>query len=193
MVKKFKILFLLFISAIGLYFAFNNIDDMASEETILRHYEEGTVIYGYRSSSDNVVFDASNCSGIDSTVGQIFCFFKIHPLTTVNLIISRFGSFILHVRPYWSDFHNIFSLVTLIPIYLLAITSFFGAKSQNPEAWLLVTVFFLQATIVSFTIADWDGRFLDVVLTPIIILASGGLFSIVRKIMRQLTRSKENI
>jgi hypothetical protein len=191
--KKVYLVILIIFSAAIAIFAFNTIDDMASQETILTFYEEGVVIYDYQSTKENIAFHATTCRAVDSTVGQIFCFFKIHPLTTVNLIISRFGSFILHVRPYWSDFHNIFSLVTLIPIYLLAITSFFGAKSQNPEAWLLVTVFFLQATIVSFTIADWDGRFLDVVLTPIIILASGGLFSIVRKIMRQLTRSKENI
>ena len=191
--KKVYLVILIIFSAAIAILAFNNIDDMAREETILRHYEEGTVIYGYRSNLDNAAFDASSCSGIDSTVGQIFCFFKNHPLTTVKLIILRFGSFLLHVRPYWSDFHNIFSLVTLIPIYILALTSVFSAKSQHPEAWLLISVFFLQGVLVSFTFADWDGRFLNVVLPPIIILASGGLFSIGRKIMPQSTRSKENI
>ena len=82
-----------------------------------------------------------------------------------------------HIRPYFSGFHNLLSLLYLVPAYLLA---FYGLPVtrdvQRPVRMLLICTFFALSAISALTFVDWDGRFLIPVLYIVFLFAANGLW-----------------
>ena len=99
----------------------------------------------------------------------------------LQLCVLKLGLFIFHVKPYFGIFHNIYLLLFLPIVYLF----FFSALKivPLPVAAFALTVFTLQAAIVSISSENWDGRFLFPVLPPVFLVAAIGLKSYLNKYM----------
>ncbi len=82
-----------------------------------------------------------------------------------------------HIRPYFATYHNLISLLFLLPVYLFAMCGVSAAPTRRRvDKVLLVGVIMFQTLIVSPTLADWDGRHLIPILSVIFLLAGSGFW-----------------
>ncbi len=99
----------------------------------------------------------------------------------LQLCMLKLVLFIFHVKPYFSIFHNIYLLLFLPVVYLYFCSAL--KIVPLPVAAFALTVFTLQAAIVSISSENWDGRFLLPVLPPVFLVAAIGLKSYLNKYM----------
>jgi len=85
-----------------------------------------------------------------------------------NLVLRRIVVQFVYMRPYYSLYHNLVILLTMTPVYILAVLGFF--KSQKDIfAWSFILVFLLFVCFVGITYLDYNGRF-SIYLFPIVTL-----------------------
>lgn len=85
------------------------------------------------------------------------------------LFLKKIYFFLMHVRPYWSLKHNLYNIIILLPITILAVWQIFITK--NFIKFFSTIYLVLHTLIVGITTVDWDGRFF-LPLIPIIIIFS---------------------
>jgi hypothetical protein len=165
--------------AVALPLAGGLIGTMSGKEHMLDHYREGTVVWGYPQGGLGASAEADSCDDAGGSLAQLACYAGRHPGRFMALALAKIGQFLLHARPFYSDAHNAFSLVTLLPAYALAVLGMFRAASRG-SGWLLpALVVVFQAGVVGLSFADWDGRHLDAILPLVFLFACGGLFALV--------------
>ena len=172
-------------------FAWEVLGSMAGHEDILHHYVEGTVIWGY--SPANIAApaaaDPGGYKGSLHPVQGIAMYLVKEPAHFWALAWHRIGYFLLHTRPYFAVYHNLSSLLVLLPAYAFALWSLVAARSSPRCAKvLLVSTLTAQTAIVAVTFADWDGRHLIPVLSIVFLLASAGFWNIVDRRRRPARR-----
>jgi len=93
-----------------------------------------------------------------------------HPTATARLAVARVAAELAHLRPGFSNAHNLAIVAVLLPQYLTAVLGV--RRTHRPDiAAMLLVVIAVHFTVVAITFANWDGRFLLYVLPSI------GLFS----------------
>ena len=144
---------------------------------IAQKYADGIIISEYKSfhlTMPGVL--PENFTQAHNRLYQILIFFIYKPGFFLKLTGMKLRYFFLHTRPYNSIFHNYFSMLTLLPAYVLAIWGLM-ARANHPEGkLLLVLVCFFQALAVSLTMADWNGRHLLPILPIIFVFSAKGFW-----------------
>lgn len=147
---------------------------------VMENYEKGEVIYAittlpFKPEYASLIVPPPSSIHLpppnDQPLFKILSFVFHNPLYWGRLFLTKIFFFLVHVRPYWSTAHNIFSLAFLLPMYFLF---FKGIKRSKIDYQIVIfTYAYLVIHIVSVgvTSEDWDGRFL-VPLLPIVLLFS---------------------
>jgi 4-amino-4-deoxy-L-arabinose transferase-like glycosyltransferase len=139
-----------------------------SPDTMLRR---GEVIWGFPASRLSMPSETdTDDGGLSGAIGYVLR----HPLASTKLAAVRVFTEMAHTRPFYSRAHNLFCLIFLVPVYVLAVSGFLR-RCRQPLAWLLMVVIVSHLLVQAVNYADWDGRFLLYVLPLIGVLAACGL------------------
>lgn len=159
-------------------------DKMLANFGLIENYRKGEVIYAITTlemrpewqhlvvtpPKDIVVIDS------DSQIIKVSFFFFQHPVYFIELATKKAFYFFMHIRPYWSTTHNIFSGCILFSCYLSVAILLFKKRVSSTVAQFSLLFIILQAISVCLTSDDWDGRFLMPIL-PVIFLLAGKQFA----------------
>lgn len=160
------------------------VGDMSAHENILRHYLDGTVIWGYPDANISALSEAraAHARGLHPIIAIVLYMVR-EPMHFWTLALERVGYFLAHARPSFTWYHNLISLAVLLPAYALAAWSVVKVPARRHCGKVfIVSTFAAQASIVAVTFADWDARHLVPVLSVVFLLASAGLWDILDRI-----------
>lgn len=158
---------------------------MLSTFTLIENdYVKGEIIYGISNYPDYPDHDRLVLSPPDNLyipsveyppIIRIVSFILHNPAYWLTLFFTKFYYFIMHIRPYWSVSHNLFSLLFLIPVYGLSIRSFFVREFPKEILLFIIPYFTIHVLSVCLSTVDWDGRFLMPLLPVLFLLAAAGI------------------
>lgn len=111
---------------------------------------------------------------VNNPFAKIPYFIAEKPVYFLKLASMKLWYLFLHVRPYYSDFHNYFLVLTLVPSYILAVLGLISPTDYPADKNLLLSFCVFQSIVVVLTFADWDGRYLVVMLPIIFIFSARG-------------------
>jgi len=104
----------------------------------------------------------------------IILFILTNPFYLLKLWAMKISVFFLFIRPFFSKFHNIVSIVTLVPLYILGVIGLIQ-KTEFSGVKLMIVVFcLLQAVSAALIIVEPDGRDLLPILPLIFIFSASG-------------------
>ena len=172
-----------FLGAVGVFLvsvpiAIKLINAMLVYTPVLKYYARGTVIVNHQPSALMMTgVLPEHLTHIKNPLLGILFFIAAKPVYFLQLAGMKLWYFFLHIRPFYSDFHNYISLLVLVPSYALALVGMFSRCEYPSGMILLVSVCIFQSLVVAMTFADWDGRFLLVVLPIIFVFAARGAWS----------------
>jgi len=106
---------------------------------------------------------------------RISSFVFHHPIYWTKLFLIKSFFFLIHVRPFWSAAHNIYSVLFLLPAYGFFIKALTQQGLRNPLTIFLCTYLILHWLSISITSVDWDGRFLMPVLSIIFLFSASAI------------------
>ncbi|MDW3211739.1 MAG: hypothetical protein R8N23_17860 [Reichenbachiella sp.] len=103
---------------------------------------------------------------------EILIFSVSNPLFSLKLFFGKLIYFVLHLRPYWSLWHNAFVICTLYPLYYFSCMAY--KKNIRHPLWKIWVFTYLIAhcLFIGLYTASWDGRFL-MPIYPLITLLAG--------------------
>lgn len=104
-----------------------------------------------------------------------------NPVFFLKLSFRKLLFFVTHVRPYWSDMHNVYNLLIIFPAYLFSAVALYTYRINTNMKLFFAVYVLMHITIVCFTINDYDGRSYMPVLPVLFVLAGGGAAYIIRK------------
>lgn len=102
---------------------------------------------------------------------QLVEFIFLNPIFFGKLFLGKLFLYLLHIKPYYSKFHNVWIVCTLYPSYVFAVRGIIKLK-DSPMVIFISSYIGLHLLTVALTTEDWDGRFLMPIL-PIIFAMSG--------------------
>jgi hypothetical protein len=102
---------------------------------------------------------------------RLILFILNHPIYWIQLFLGKVFLLFSHIRPFWATWHNLYSLLFLIPVYAAVVFNLFGEKDIKLKIFVLIFIGF-HALSVGMLTDDWDGRFLLPVLPLIFLLVN---------------------
>ena len=143
--------------------------------TRVEYYATGNVMWAYPEGNLKMpgALPASLAT-VSNPLARILLFIAEKPGYFLKLAGMKLWYLFLHARPYYSDFHNYFLVLTLVPSYMLAAWGLMSRTDQPADKVLLVSICMFQSMIVALTNADWDGRYLLVILPIVFIFSARG-------------------
>jgi len=178
---KFKSLIIAGFLTLALAVVFlSPISDAIQKEKPIKKLIVGEVVWGYdkwRVAMPEFSHDISATAGWTNALSYIVD----HPLACVKLALIRVAAAFAHVRPFYSNFHNLLALLFLLPFYSLAIRGWYLTRKE-PLALLMASVILGHVLTIALTFADWDGRFLLYFFPFIIVFAGRGFEELLLKI-----------
>ena len=158
---------------------------MLSTYTLIENdYVKGEIIYGISGLPNHSAYEKLKVMPPDNLyipaaehppLVRIASFIINHPIYWLKLFFAKLYYFIMHIRPYWSVSHNLFSLLFLIPVYGLSIRSFFVREFPKEILLFIIPYFTIHVLSVCLSTVDWDGRFLMPLLPVLFLLAAAGI------------------
>ena len=116
----------------------------------------------------------------NSNLNFWICSLFTSPLDVIKIFFVRFLITISFYKPILSLKHNMFSLITLIPIYIFFfIGLFYNFKLK--KIFIFISLFLALSTIAIHTV-DGDNRVFSAFLPFVFILSSGGIYIFLKKI-----------
>lgn len=177
--RRYRVLgALALVGLIALPVVWSAVGGMVKHEKVLDRYASGEIIWGYRDNALKSPGDISEHTlDIKHPVSAIAAFIAEKPRYFLKLFAHKLFYLYAHVRPYFSEFHNMLTLAFLVPAYLFAAFGLpVGADRQRPVRVLLASTFVFQSLITALTFADWDGRFLIPLLYVVFLYAAAGVW-----------------
>ena len=169
---------LIFLSCLVLILLINK---MLTTYLVMENYQLGEIVYAittitHKPEYDLLVVSVPNNLFIPSQESfpliKILSFIIHNPIYWTKLFIGKIFYFLLHIRPYWSIQHNVFSLVVLLPLYFYAIQAVIKKRLKKDLLIFFMAYMFIHILSIGITSVDWDGRFLMPLLPAIFIVAS---------------------
>jgi 4-amino-4-deoxy-L-arabinose transferase-like glycosyltransferase len=114
-----------------------------------------------------------------------------HPVASIRLMAMRSATEVAHVRRFYSRAHNAAIVVLLWPLYVAAL---FGWWTRRETAICRVSLLLcaVNLTLVAVAAADWDGRYMLMIM-PIVIFWSGiGIAAIAGRLLSQASDPELN-
>lgn len=152
---------------------------MLAFEHPLDHFLSGTVIWGVEALRLDPPAGADAGPWPANPIAQIVLFALHEPVHFAKLAGAKLFWFLARTRPYYSDLHNMFIAITMVPLYVLAVGGLFVRPDRPPARWLLLAVWVLPAFVVALTFADWDSRHSLVTLPVVFVFAAAACVGIV--------------
>jgi hypothetical protein len=158
-------------------------NSMMATYKIVENYVAGEVVYGVRSyagesSIEGLTVSPPNDLHIPDSpapIVQVVQFIVQNPLYWLKLFSLKVYYLLSHTRPFWSSWHNWYSILILVPSYILFLSALVG-KTLDVRVKLFSAIFLLiHIFSVGVTSTDWDGRFLIPMLPVIFVLSGAGL------------------
>lgn len=157
------------------------VNKMLTTYLVIENYQLGEIVYGISTIAGKPEYDLLILSVpknifVPSHEAQplikILSFIIHNPIYWTKLFVSKIFYLLLHIRPYWSLQHNIFSLVILLPLYFYTFRGIIKKSYKKEILLFFITYVIIHILSIGFTSVDWDGRFLMPILPAIFILAS---------------------
>lgn len=158
---------------------------------IMENYEKGEIIYAittlpYNSDYDPLILTPPAGLYLPPDhyppIIKILSFIYHHPVYWFHLFFTKMFYFFGHIRPYWSWYHNLFSILFLLPAYFYFFKSLVKCSVPFMISLFSMAYVILHVLSVCITSEDWDGRFLLPLLPVLFILCSKGFFEILKAI-----------
>jgi hypothetical protein len=152
---------------------------------ILDLYREGNVIGGPQPVTVTTPGGLPTPpQGIENPLLQYLWLIGQEPGYFLRLAGMRLWYLFIHARPYYSFSHNVFVLLTLVPVYVLAVWGLVSRTDYPAEKVLLVSIFCMQTFLVALNRASVDGRHLLVLLPIVFLFASRGAWRLKEMALR---------
>ena len=160
---------------------------LAGHEYLIEHYSLGAVIWSYEPLYLTMPGELpSNINESNNSLLNVWYFVVDKPIYFIRLAGVKLWYFLVHVRPFHAPMHNFLILLTMMPMYWLAVIGWRRLRRIHPIVNLMVLLFVLKALIAAMTFADWSGRFLLHVWPMVLILASGPATIVIRRFIKKL-------
>lgn len=133
------ILFLAFIISIIYTFEYSN-KYFKEEKNFFKYYESSQIIYGY---DKILISEKKNNISKDEEIKPIsflIDFYTNDLVYTSKLLIKKSYFYLTRLRPYNSDIHNNYLIITLAPMIILFIISFFHLKILKKFLFLYLII-----------------------------------------------------
>jgi len=154
---------------------------MLSTFLLVETYATGDIIYGcsWAPSQPCPPWFTLDSTGVEiaeakSPLAKILLFTLNNPWFMLKLMLSKLFAFLIHAKPFYSIYHNLFILCTLIPTYYFLVRGFFKVSSSIKA--FVATYFTGSCLVIMLTVEDWDGRFLMPLLPLLFIFACTGFY-----------------
>ena len=131
--------------------------------------------------------EISNLNNINSPKSSLsfwICSFFVSPIDVIKIIFLRIFVVITAYKPVFSVTHNIFSFLTLIPLYFFFIIGFF-TKINLKKIYILISLILVLISI-SIHYVDGDNRVFTAFLPLVFIISSGGFFIFLETIKKNI-------
>lgn len=170
---------------------------MLTTYTVMENYALGEVVYGILGTSRSEMFlsipvpdDLEFPPEGYPPLLKILSFIFHNPLYWIKLFTVKVFYFLVHVRPYWSWSHNVYSVAFLLPLYALAVRMLVDKSTSKSIAILFTTYLVVHIASVGITSVDWDGRFLMPLLPAVFLIASNEAYTVFVRIASQLLEKR---
>ena len=130
-------------------------------------------------SSDQII-NLSPDNAPASDLNFWICSIIVSPIDVIKIFIFRFYVTLSFYKPILSLKHNLFSLLTLIPMYILFFIGFFN-EFKLKKVFILLSLVLVLSTIAIHTV-DGDNRVFSAFLPFVFIVASGGFVIVIKKL-----------
>ena len=101
------------------------------------------------------------------------CSFYYNPIDVIKIFSYRAFAMLSYIKPVFSAKHNIFSLFTLLPIYIFFIFSLIKYYNLKLNFIFLSIIIFIFLSCIA--VVDGDNRYFSAIFPTIIIVCSGGI------------------
>jgi hypothetical protein len=164
------------------------IDKMLTTYLIMENYQLGEVIYGLTTLPHHTQYSSLLVTPPENIyvpeegtrpLLKVIYFITHHPWYWTKLFFTKLFFFLGHVRPFWSTAHNLFSVLFLVPVYILAGRTLIKRVIPFHHSIFTITFISIHVLSVCITSEDWDGRFLVPLLPPLIMLSSHSFIDII--------------
>ena len=115
-----------------------------------------------------------------SNINFWICSTFTSPIEVLKIFMTRIFLILSFYKPVLSAKHNFFSLITLIPMYILFLIGFFK-NIHIKKIFILISLLLVFATIAIHTV-DGDNRVYSSFLPFIFIISSGGFFYLLKQV-----------
>lgn len=149
-----------FFSIIILGFTYLLANAMLSEFILIESYQNAEIIY------PNITFDFIKTPdlyipSIDlKPIDRVVIFIFKNPIYFIEITAIKLFLYVSHIKYYYSIYNNVFIIITLYPLYILAFLWFKYSEVKTPIKGFLFTFLLVNALSVCLTTENWDGRFL---------------------------------
>ena len=134
-------------------------------------------------------YDLSSLSLKNMGALEVVTYIFNYPMYFLNNFLTKLFWFLFRFRPFYSDLHNLFLIVSSIFLYGFSIMSLFN-KSRKPEAIYFMLFFIIMMTFtVLLTVVDWDARFSLPLLPFIFLFTSSGIVTTINIIFNSYLKT----
>ena len=130
-------------------------------------------------SSDQII-NLNQDNAPASNLNFWICSILASPIDVIKIFIVRFFVTLSFYKPILSLKHNLFSLLTLLPLYIFFFIGFFN-DFKLKKIFILLSLILVLSTISIHTV-DGDNRVFSAFLPFVFILASGGFVILIKKL-----------
>ncbi len=123
--------------------------------------------------SDSEIANLNRKNSGVSSLSFWFCSFLNNPIDVIKIFSYRVFAMLTYIKPVFSFKHNIFSVITLLPLYiffLIALIKFYNLKINFIVISIIIYIFLSCITVV-----DGDNRYFSAIIPIVIIVSSGGI------------------
>ncbi|QNF32009.1 hypothetical protein HUW51_04435 [Adhaeribacter swui] len=146
----------------------------------IKTYQDGQVIFNshyYQFKKTELNLPVAQLSPLH----RVLVFVRDNPVYFLKMSVTRCLLFFLHIKPYYSFWHNGLIILVLYPMYFFWVVALKVGQIKRPVKLFVCTVFLQQAFIVTVTSEDWDARFLMSVISYVFVFGAIGLHQFIFK------------
>ncbi len=120
----------------------------------------------------------------DSPIGRVVMFIYDNPVHFLKTAGLKIFYLIAFVRPYYSWPHNLYLVVWISLVYFFLVVGW-KATSNLPIKLFVLTTIILNCGLIGISSVDWDNRFYIPMEPGIVLLAGGGVATLLIRIRQK--------
>jgi len=121
----------------------------------------------------------------DSPIGRVVMFIYENPIHFLKTAGLKIFYLIAFVRPYYSWLHNVYLVVWISLVYMFLVAGW-KATSNLPIKLFVLTSIILNCGLIGISSVDWDNRFYIPMEPGIVLLAGGGVATLLNRIRQKI-------